>query len=118
MPIGPKQVHERVLERQKKGAYRYLEGRERLAIHTRTEPLKAGTVLRIGRKEYKVDEDSYFVFIDLLHDANFAHPVVYELHSVKDGSVRVIEEQFPPADPEFERSLVPILLPDRGKGVR
>lgn len=96
------------------GAYRRLKGLERVAIFIRQVPLKAGTELPIGRKKYKVGQDSYLVFIDLKHDANFAHPVLYELHNVNDGSVTVIEEQFPIADPEIERSLIPHIMPEKG----
>jgi len=98
------------------GAYRRLEGLERVAVFIRQVPLEAGTKLPIGRKKYKVEHKSYLVFIDLKHDANFAHPVLYELHNVDDGSVTVIEEQFPIADPEIERSLVPHILPDKEGG--
>jgi hypothetical protein len=95
------------------GAYRRLAGRERVAIFTRHLPLRAGTELRIGRNKYKIEDDAYLVFVDLRHDFNFAHPVLYELHSLKDGSVRTIEEEFPIADPEIERSLVPFILPPK-----
>jgi len=95
------------------GTYKRLKGLERVAVFIRHVPIKAGTELPIGRKKYKVEQDSYLVFIDLKHDANFAHPVLYELHNVKDGNVTVIEEQFPIADPEIERSLIPHILPDK-----
>lgn len=95
------------------GAYRRLKGLERVAIFIRQIPLKAGTELPIGRKKYKVAQDSYLVFIDLKHDANFAHLVIYELHNVNDGSITVIEEQFPIADPKIERSLIPHILPEK-----
>ena len=95
------------------GAYKRLKGRERVAVFIRHTPLKAATKLRIGYNTYKVDKDAFLVFIDLMHDGNFAHPVLYELHNLDDGSVRTIEEEFPIADPELERSLISHILPGR-----
>lgn len=95
------------------GVYKRLKGLERIAVFIRQVPLKKGAMLPIGRKKYKVEQDSYLVFIDLMHDANFAHPVLYELHNVDDGSVKVIEEQFPISDPQIERSLMPHILPEK-----
>ena len=92
-------------------AYRRLKGRERVAVFIRHTPLKAGTDLRIGYNRYKVEKDAFLVFVDLRHEANFAHPVLFELHDVEDGSVRTIEDEFPLADPALERSLIPHLLP-------
>jgi hypothetical protein len=95
------------------GTYKRLKGRERVAVFIRHTPLKAGTDLRIGGKIYKVEKDAYLVFTDLMHQANFTHPVIYELHNLQDGSVRIIEEEFPIADPELERSLIPHILPEK-----
>ena len=60
-----------------------------------------------------VDKDSFLVFIDLKYGANFAHPVLYELHSIDDGKVTRIEENYPIADPELERSLTSVVLPEK-----
>lgn len=95
------------------GAYRRLEGRERVAVFVRDIPLKAGTKLRIGYNEYDIEDDAYLVYIDLMHEANFEHPVIYELHNLEDGSVRTIEESYPVADPELERSLIPHIVPGK-----
>ena len=103
-----------VVERScKEGAYRRLKGREHIAIFIRHVPLEAGTKLRIGYNTYKIEKSSYLVFIDLLHQGNFAHPVLYELHRIEDGSVRTIEEEWPIADPELERTLIPFILPGK-----
>lgn len=95
------------------GAYRRLKGRERVAVFIRHVPLKAGAELRVGPNRYKVEGDSYLVYIDLMHEANFTHPVLYELHRLADGSVRTIEEQYPITDAEVERSLIPHILPEK-----
>ncbi len=95
------------------GAYRRLKGRERVAVSIMHTPIKGGTALKIGYNTYKIDKDAYLVFIDLVHDANFSHPVIYELHNVEDGSVRIIEEEFPIADPALERTLIPHILPGK-----
>jgi hypothetical protein len=95
------------------GAYKRLRGREHVAVFIRHTPLPAGKSLRIGYHEYSIDRESYLVFVDLMHEANFAHPVLYELHSLEDGTVRTIEEEFPIADPELERSLIPYILPGK-----
>ncbi len=116
MPLGIEHVKEITARAHAEGVYHRLKGAQRVAIFIRHLPLVAGSELRIGRKKYKVDSDSYLVFVDLMHDANFAHPVVYELHNVHDGSVRTIEEQFPIADVEMERSLVPHILPRKKEG--
>lgn len=95
------------------GAYKRLKGRERVAVFIRHTPLKSGTELRIGAKTYKIEKDAFLVFIDLVHDANFAHPVLYELHYLESGKVQTIEEEFPIADPELERSLISHILPGK-----
>lgn len=95
------------------GAYKRLKGRERIAVFIRQVPLEKGSVLPIGPRGYKVEADSYLVYIDLMHDANFTHPVIYELHNLKDGSVKTIEEEFPISDPEFEHTLIPHILPEK-----
>jgi hypothetical protein len=108
-----KQVTSKAYEQ---GSYKQLGGRERIAVFIRQIPLKGGSKLRIGPKDYKIEDDSFLVFIDLMHDANYTHPVVYELHRVKDGSVKVIKEEFPVVDPEIERSLIPHILPKKKGG--
>jgi len=113
MPIELSHVKEVTARAFQSGAYRRLKGRERVAVFIRQLPLRAGAELRIGRRQFKVESDSYLVYVDLMHDANFAHPVLYELHDVNNGSVRTIEEQFPLADPELERSLIPYILPGK-----
>ncbi len=97
------------------GAYNRLKGRERIAVFIKHTPLKAGSSIRIGYNNYKIEDDCYLVYIDLLYDANFSHPVIFELHNLKDGSVITIEEEFPIADPKLERSLIPHILPKEGK---
>jgi len=108
-----KQVTGRAYEQ---GSYKQLGGHERVAVFIRHIPLKGGSQLRIGPKDYKIKDDSYLVFIDLMHDANYTHPVVYELHRVSDGTVQVIKEEFPVADPDIEKSLIPHILPDMKGG--
>ncbi|MCK5217733.1 MAG: hypothetical protein KAJ93_08085 [Methanosarcinales archaeon] len=95
------------------GAYKRLKGRERVAVFIRHTPLKGGTELRIGAITYKIEKDAFLVFVDLVYDANFAHPVLYELHDLENGKVRTIEEEFPIADPELERSLISHILPGK-----
>ncbi len=113
MPIELRDVVEAMRQAYAKGAYRRLDGHERVAIFVRETPFKAGSEFRIGPHPYKVEEDSYLGFVDLRYDANFSHPVIYELHNVRDGSVRTIEEEWPLADAQMERSLTPIVLPGR-----
>jgi hypothetical protein len=113
MPITLDHVKAVTAKALAEGAYRRLEGRERVAVHIRDIPLKAGSVLRIGYNRYEVEADAYLVFIDLMHGANYEHPVLYELHNLKDGSVRTISESYPIADPEMERSLIAHILPGR-----
>jgi len=86
-------------------------GRERVAVYTLPGRLTAGTVLQIGPREYRVEREAYLVFIDLMHLANFAHPVVYELHDANDGSVTTIDEEFPLSNRELEDRLVPLVSP-------
>ena len=93
------------------GAYKRLKGREHVAVFVRHTPLRAGSTIRIGYDENKIEKDAFLVFVDLMHEANFAHPVLFELHHLDDGSVRTIEAEFPLADPELERSLIPHILP-------
>jgi len=112
MPITLEHIKEVTAKAFTSGAYRRLKGRERVAVFISHTPLKAGREFRIGYKTYKVEKDAYLVYIDLMYEANFAHPVLYELHAL-DGSVRTIEEEFPLADPEFEKSLVSHILPKR-----
>jgi len=109
--IGIDHVKEMTKRAYAEGAYKQLEGREHVAIFIRHVPIQDGSELRIGPNNYKVEGDSYLVFIDLRHEANFTHPVLYELHNLNDGSIKTIEEKFPIADPEIERSLIPHILP-------
>jgi hypothetical protein len=113
MGIDIEHVREMTRKAHAAGAYARLDGRERVAVFGRQVPLAAGSRLRIGGKDYEIKDDSYLVFVDLQHDANFAHPVLYELHSVADGRVTTIEERWPIADPEIEHSLVPHILPGK-----
>ena len=112
MPIGLEHVQAVTARAFHEGAYRRLKGLERVAIFIRHNPLKAGTDLPIGRKKHKVDQDSFLVFVDLQYGANFAHAVLYELHNVNTGKIKVIEEQFPITDPEIEKSLISHILPE------
>ena len=111
--IGIDHVKEVTRRAYGEGAYKRLGGRENVAVFIRHVPLQSGSELRIGPRNYKVESDSYLVFIDLKHNFNFAHPVLYELHNLSDGSIRTIEEKFPIVDPEIERSLVPHILPGK-----
>jgi hypothetical protein len=113
MPITLEHVKEVTAKAFSGGAYKRLKGRERVAVFIKHTPLKGGTELRIGPRTYKVEKDSFLVFIDLVHDANFAHPVLYELHDLESGKVQTIEEEFPIADPELERSLISHILPGK-----
>lgn len=113
MPITLEHVKEITAKTFSAGTYKRLKGRERVAVFIRHIPLKGGTELRIGYNTYKVEKDAFLVFIDLQHDANFSHPVLYELHNLEDGSVRTIEEEFPIADPELEQSLISHILPGK-----
>lgn len=114
MLIGLDHVKEVVGKAHGEGAYRRLKGREHIAVHLRQTPIKAGTTLTIGPNKYKVEQDSYLVYVDLLHEGNFTHPVIYELHALKDGSVKTIEEKYPITDREMSRSLIPFILPPKG----
>jgi hypothetical protein len=115
MPIALDHVKHVTARAFAEGAYRRLKGLERVAIFIRQIPLEAGTELPIGRKKYRIDQESYLVYVDLQHDANFAHSVLYELHNVNDGKVTTIEEQFPITDPSIEKSLIPHILPEEGR---
>jgi hypothetical protein len=116
MAISRRDIERRLQTSYADGRYRRLEGalkgRERIAIYTLPHPLAAGSMLRIGPKNYRVEHNSHLVFIDLMHMANYAHPVLYELHDVDSGVVTTIEEQFPLADRELEKSLIPLISPD------
>ena len=111
--ISLKHVKGLVERSYKEGAYRRLRGREHIAIFIRHVPLEADFELRIGYNTHKIEKSSYLVFIDLMYQANFSHPVLYELHNIEDGSVRTIEEKWPIADPELERTLIPFILPGK-----
>lgn len=113
MPITLEHVKEMTSRKYTGGNYKRLKGRERVSVSIKHVPLEAGKELKIGYNTYKVEKAAYLVFIDLLHDGNFSHPVIYELHNLEDGSVRTIEEEFPIADPELERSLIPHILPGK-----
>jgi hypothetical protein len=116
MAIERRDIETRVQRSHAEGAYRRLkgalQGRERIAVYTLPGRLAAGTTLRIGPEEYRVKTDSYLVFIDLMDMANYAHPVVYELHDANDGSVTTIDEQWPLADRKLEESLIPLIIPN------
>jgi hypothetical protein len=112
--IGIDHVKEMTTRAYNEGAYRRLKGLERVAVFVRDLPLAAGSTLRIGPNSYEVEDESYLVFVDLMYEANFTHPVLYELHNTADGTVRVIEEEFPISDPETERSLIAHILPGKG----
>ena len=115
MGIERRDIEKRFQKSHAEGVYRLkgaMRGRERIAIYMLPGPLAAGTRLRIGPKDYEVKTESYLVFIDLMHMANYAHPVIYELHAVSDGSVTTIEEQFPLADRKLENSLIPLVTPN------
>jgi hypothetical protein len=114
MPITIDHVKEVTRKAYASGEYKRLKGRERVAIFIRPTPLKAGMQLRIGYNTYKIEKEAFLVFVDLVHDANFSHPVLYELHNLEDGSIRTIKEEWPLADPGFEKSLVPHILPGKG----
>ncbi len=113
MPIDPKHVKEATRKAYDAGAYRRLKGRERIALAILETPVKGGSDVQIGYNKYKVEKDAYLVFIDLMHNANFQHPVLYELHDLQDGSVQTIEEKFPLADAKLERSLKYYILPGK-----
>ena len=113
MPITLEHIKEVTARALAAGTYKRLKGREHVAVFIRHTPLEAGTKLRIGPNNYKIESDSYLVFIDLKHNFNFTHPVLYELHNLSDGSIKTIEEKFPIADPEIERSLIPHILPGK-----
>jgi hypothetical protein len=113
MSITLEHVKEVTARAFKGGAYKRLKGRERVAVFIRHTPLQGGTELRIGAKTYKVENDAFLVFVDLVYDANFAHPVLYELHDLESGKVHTIKEEFPIADPELERSLISHIMPGK-----
>jgi|GEM_PF-6162080 len=113
MPINLEQVKEVAQKAFEKGAYKRLKGRERVAVAVLETPVKGGTDVQIGYKKYKVEKDAYLVFVDLMHNANFQHPVLYELHNLQNGTVRTIEEKFPLADAKLEQSLKYFILPKK-----
>ncbi|MFC1855910.1 hypothetical protein ACFL2A_05155 [Thermodesulfobacteriota bacterium] len=113
MPIDISHVKSMTSEHYCCGAYKCHKEPEHVAVFVRQLPLKAGTALQIGYDTYKVEKEAFLVFIDLRYNANFSHPVIYELHNVEDGKVRTIEAEFPIADPKIEQSLIPHILPEK-----
>lgn len=114
LPIDLEHVKHLVSQAHAAGQYRRLEGRERVSAFISRMVLEPKTELHIGPNKYTVEEPSFLVFIDLMHDANFAHPVIYELHGVNTGNVRTIEEKWPIHDKKLAASLVPHILPPKG----
>ncbi len=116
MPIDMNGVKRRTERALKEGTYDRFKGRENVSVFVHPEPFKKGDEIQIGPNVYAVKEDAYLVFVNPMTDGNYAHPVIFELHRIKDGKVETIEEQFPLADPKIERDLLPVIR--KGKEVR
>jgi hypothetical protein len=114
MPIGFEHVQETVRKAYQDGAYRRLDLPTRVAIYICREPLKAGSTFTTGPNRHTAKQDAYLVFVDLLYEANFVHPVLYELHAAKDGAVTRIEEENPILDPGLRARLLPLVVPEKG----
>ena len=106
------QVKDKAAKAYSKGDYNRLKERSKVAVFIRPTPLKAGTALPIGTHKYKVEQDSYLVYIDLLHESKTAHPVMYELHNTNNGFIKTIEEESLISDPELQDSLESFILPE------
>jgi hypothetical protein len=61
-----------------------------------TVPKRAGEALRLGRDEHEMPFDGYFVFVDLLPMANWAHPARALLIDSEGERVEAVEVRFPP----------------------
>ncbi len=113
MAIGLEEVKAATSKAYAAGAYQRLNGKERVAVFISPEPLKGGTTVQIGPHKRKLAADAYLVFVDLRYNANFAHPVIYEMHNVADGKITTIEEEWPLDDMAFERSLIAHIMPKK-----
>ena len=82
------------------------------SMHLLERPLEAGMELAIGPHKYPVDEEAFLVVIDEAPGAFWTHPVRYELHDVKTGEVRVIQEEFPLEHTDLQAELVALHIPD------
>lgn len=65
-------------------------------IHWDTRPRTAGEPVVLGRKGQSMPFDGYFVFIDLLPQANWGHPARCLLIRLDGGEVQSHEVEFPP----------------------
>jgi len=60
-----------------------------------TAPRRAGEALRLGRDEHEMPFDGYFVFVDLLPMANWAHPARMLLIDGEGQRVEAVDVRFP-----------------------
>jgi hypothetical protein len=69
-----------------------------------TIPKTRGESVQVGRREMRMPNDGYFVFVDLIPDANWGHAVAYFLIDSETGAFERIDDQFPPfsGDPPDE----------------
>ena len=68
-----------------------------------------GEHISMGRKEYPVPFESYFVFVDLMPSANWGHAAMGVFISGKGDRISAVDTDFPPFwgnPPETFRKLV------------
>ena len=65
-------------------------------IHWDTRPRAAAEPVVLGRNEQPMPFDGYFVFIDLLPQANWGHPARCLLIRSDGGEVQSHDVEFPP----------------------
>ena len=61
-----------------------------------TEPRRAGEPIHLGRRRYEMPFDGYFVFIDLLPQANWSHPARVVLIDGEGRRAEAFDVEFPP----------------------
>lgn len=83
--------------------------RANCVIHWATTPKRTGDPVLVGRNEQPMPFDGYFVFIDLMPQANWGHPARCLLIRSDGAQVQATDVQFPPhlgSYPDCYRTLV------------
>ncbi len=68
----------------------------RCEVHWDTALKAAGAMVPDGQGEREMPFDGYFVFVDLLPEANWGHPTLYLLVDAAGHRVEVAHRELPP----------------------
>jgi len=78
---------------------RTLKVEKRSNIHLHDKVLTKGVLLKAAELKVPIERDTAFVFVDLVPQANWAHPCEYHLYDAKTGELyKKVKAYLPPLD--------------------